>query len=315
MPKMRSMSSIPCSPASAISVRAERPELALHLAAQAAQRRGGDDALHRSADPDREVVVRSADRGADRGDDVAVVDQLDAGAGLADLGDQVVVPRALEHDRGHVAHAAPEGVCDRLEVLADRPPEVDPALGDRPDGHLLHVHAGQRREAAGVGRREDRERPRAPACHRRAVPDRVACQIERPARRRRARGPPTTGAPRRRGRSRVVRRRRHGRARRPWHWMPRGRPPARRPGPGTGRRRARTARSPRSAPCSGTARRPPGRPAARSRRRRGRARVQGTAAWRAVARSRIRSMTAISARSGSPASITGHPIFSARPIR
>ena len=42
------------------------PELRLQLAAEAAQRRRGEDRLPRPADPDREVVVRAADRGADR---------------------------------------------------------------------------------------------------------------------------------------------------------------------------------------------------------------------------------------------------------
>ena len=40
-----------------------RPELRLELAAEAAQRRGGEDRLARSADADREVVVRAADGG------------------------------------------------------------------------------------------------------------------------------------------------------------------------------------------------------------------------------------------------------------
>ena len=71
-----------------------RPELGLQLAAEAAERRGGEDGLPRAADPDREVVVRAADRGGDRRGHVAVLDQLDPGAGAADLLDQVVVARA-----------------------------------------------------------------------------------------------------------------------------------------------------------------------------------------------------------------------------
>src|SRR5205085_11090419 len=68
-----------------------RPELRLELAAETAERGGRDDGLPRAADADREVVVRAADRGRDRGRDVAVLDELDARARGADLLDQVVV--------------------------------------------------------------------------------------------------------------------------------------------------------------------------------------------------------------------------------
>ena len=114
MPKMRLMSSMPFALARLISVRLNRPQLALDLAAQAAQSRRGDHALVSAADADRQVVVRAADRGADRGHDVAVGDQLDARAGLADLGDQIVVARPVEHDRGHVVATAAERLGDRL---------------------------------------------------------------------------------------------------------------------------------------------------------------------------------------------------------
>ena len=41
-----------------------------------------------------------------RGGDVAVVDEADPGADLADLLDRLLVARAVEHDHGHVADAA-----------------------------------------------------------------------------------------------------------------------------------------------------------------------------------------------------------------
>ena len=116
----RSMSSIPCSRASSISRRERRPELRLQLAAEAAERRGGQHRLPRAADPDREVVVRAADRRGDRGGDVAVLDQLDPRAGGADLLDQVVVARPVEDDRRDVVRPAAEGLGDRPDVLADR---------------------------------------------------------------------------------------------------------------------------------------------------------------------------------------------------
>src|SRR4051795_5992922 len=67
------------------------PELRLQLAAQAAQRGGREYGLPRAADPDREMVVRAADRRGDRRGHVAVLDELDPRARVADLLDQVVV--------------------------------------------------------------------------------------------------------------------------------------------------------------------------------------------------------------------------------
>src|SRR5207302_551565 len=66
-------------------VSPRRPELRLKLAAEAAERRRGEHRLARASDPDRQVVVRPADRGGDRSEHVAVLDQLDARAGGADL--------------------------------------------------------------------------------------------------------------------------------------------------------------------------------------------------------------------------------------
>ena len=97
--KIWSMSSIPCCARLADLGAARWPELRLQLAAEAAQRRRGEDRLAGSADPDREMVVRSADGSADRCSHVAVLDQLDARARGADLLDQIVVARTIEHDR------------------------------------------------------------------------------------------------------------------------------------------------------------------------------------------------------------------------
>ena len=123
-----------------------RPELRLELAAEAAERGGGEDCLARAADPDRDVVVRAAHGGRHRRGHVAVLDQLDAGAGGADLLDQVVVARPVEDDRGDVAWPAPVGVGDRGDVVADRLAQVDPPARDGPDRDLAHVHLRQPRE-------------------------------------------------------------------------------------------------------------------------------------------------------------------------
>src|SRR5207253_8403115 len=101
-----------------------RPELPLQLAAEAAKRGGCEHGLAGAADPDREVVVRAADRSGDRRGHVAVLDELDARAGVADLLDQIMVTRAVEDDRRHVVHPPPERLGDRLDVVADRAEEV-----------------------------------------------------------------------------------------------------------------------------------------------------------------------------------------------
>src|SRR2546423_4599266 len=68
-----------------------RPELSLQLAAEAAQRSRREYRLARPADPDREVVVRAADRGGDRREHVTVLNQLDPRAGRPDLLDEIVM--------------------------------------------------------------------------------------------------------------------------------------------------------------------------------------------------------------------------------
>ena len=121
-----------------------RPELRLELAAEAAEGGRGEHGLARAADADREVVVRAAHGGRDRRGHVAVLDQLDAGAGGPDLLDQVVVARAVEDDRGDVAGPPAVGVGDRGDVLADRLPQVDAPAGDGPTAILRMYICGRR---------------------------------------------------------------------------------------------------------------------------------------------------------------------------
>ena len=85
-----------------------RPEPALDAAADALQRCCRDHALRRAADPVEHVDARPGLRGGDRRCDVAVADQAHARARLAQLGDQLVVAVALEHDHVHLARRLPE---------------------------------------------------------------------------------------------------------------------------------------------------------------------------------------------------------------
>ena len=75
------------------------PQLALDGAAEALDRAGGDDALGRAADAQQQVDAGALAGGHDRAGDVAVGDELDAGAGLPDLLDEPVVARPVEDAR------------------------------------------------------------------------------------------------------------------------------------------------------------------------------------------------------------------------
>src|SRR4051794_25273607 len=78
-------------------------EAGLDLAAEAAQRRGGDDALGRTARAHDGVDAGARNSTGDRRGQIAVTDELDPRAGLADLGDERLVALALEDDDGDVA--------------------------------------------------------------------------------------------------------------------------------------------------------------------------------------------------------------------
>ena len=72
------------------------PEPALDRAAEALDARRGDHAFGRAADAEQHVDAGVAPRDRDRAGDVAVLDELDARAGLAALADDVGVALAVE---------------------------------------------------------------------------------------------------------------------------------------------------------------------------------------------------------------------------
>src|SRR5207247_5671534 len=129
-----------------------------HAAVEATERGGGEHALGGAADPHHGVDVGAAHGGRDAGREVTVADQLDACAGLADVGDQLLVARAVEDDDDQVLDVAPERAGDRFQVRLDRRVDVDRPLGRRPDDDLLHVAVGRVQEAALVGGGEDGDR-------------------------------------------------------------------------------------------------------------------------------------------------------------
>ena len=67
-------------------------------------------------------------RGGDAGREVAVADEPDARARLADVGDEPLVARPVEDDDHEVVDLAVERLRDRLQVVLDGRVDVDLAL-------------------------------------------------------------------------------------------------------------------------------------------------------------------------------------------
>ena len=76
------------------------------LAVQAAHRRRRQHAFRRAAGAHHRVDAGADDRRGDAGRQVAVADQPDARAGRADVRDQLLVPRPIEHDDDEILDAA-----------------------------------------------------------------------------------------------------------------------------------------------------------------------------------------------------------------
>ncbi len=102
-------------------------------------------------------------RGCDRRRDVAVADEVDAGACLAQLCDQLVVAVALEDDDREVVDVHSLRLRDALEVLGRRRVDVDRVRASRADGDLVHVQrrAGEEHRPA-LGDGDDGDRVRHP---------------------------------------------------------------------------------------------------------------------------------------------------------
>jgi hypothetical protein len=140
-----------------------RPQLPLHRAAQALDRGRRDHTLGRAADPHEEVDPGPHLRGGDRRRDVAVADEVDARAGLADLGNEFVMAVALEDDDGEVVDVDLLRLCDAPEVLRRGRVDVDRVGRLGPDGDLVHVQGGTREEhRPPLGDGDDRDRIRHP---------------------------------------------------------------------------------------------------------------------------------------------------------
>src|SRR5690606_1415369 len=91
--------------------------------------------------------------------DVAVRDELDAGAGLAHLVDQLLVPGPVQDDHRDVLRVAALGPGHRADVVGDGGVDVDDVGRGRSGDQLLHVeHGGRVEHGAARGHREHRDR-------------------------------------------------------------------------------------------------------------------------------------------------------------
>ena len=105
------------------------------------QRGGRDHTLGRAADAEEDVGAAAGRGHGDGGGDVAVLDQLDAGAGLAALADDVLVAGTVEDHRGDVVDVLALRLGHRFEVGLDRRVDVDDVGGLGTDRDLVHVDA------------------------------------------------------------------------------------------------------------------------------------------------------------------------------
>src|SRR5690606_1559363 len=120
------------------------PQPALDLAADALHRAGGDDAFGGAADAHQQVDAGVGTSRHDGAGHVTVGDELDAGAGFADLVHQLVVTRAVEHHHGDVFGARTLRLCDPADVFAGRQADVDDIGRLGAGDELLHVEHGRR---------------------------------------------------------------------------------------------------------------------------------------------------------------------------
>ena len=147
-------------------------------AAHAADGRGGDDALGGAADAGQHVGAGVGAARRDGAGDVAVGDEPDAGAGLADLGHQLGVPGAVQHAHRDVGDRGVAHLGDPADVLADRRGDVDDVDGVGADGDLVHVEHRRRVEhRAALGDREHRDGVGHALAHQRGAVDRVDREV------------------------------------------------------------------------------------------------------------------------------------------
>ena len=128
--------------------------------------------------PDQQIGTGVGPARRDRARDVAVGDQPAPRAGVADICDQLLVPRPVQDAHRQVGHRHALGLGDLADVLADRGGDVDGVDGVGPDGDLVHVEHRRRVEhGAALGHCQHRDRVRQALAHQRRAVDRVDGEV------------------------------------------------------------------------------------------------------------------------------------------
>src|SRR5690606_5124615 len=96
-----------------------RPEDALDVTTERLDRAGGDDALRAAAHAAAHVGARTVTCGVDPTGDVAVAHQTRAGTGVADVLDQLLVPRPVQDRDHHLVDRLVQRPCEAADVLGD----------------------------------------------------------------------------------------------------------------------------------------------------------------------------------------------------
>ena len=110
---------------------------------EAAQSGRGENAFGRAASSHHGVNAGADDGSADAGGKVAIRNQADAGAGGANIGDQLFVARAIENDDDEVFDFAVEALGDRVQIVSDGRVQIHGAFAGRADDDFLHVKVGR----------------------------------------------------------------------------------------------------------------------------------------------------------------------------
>ena len=119
----------------------------------------GDDALRSAAHANAHVDASAVHGGVDAAGHVAVEQKASASAGIPNLVDERLVPRAVKHRNHHVRHRFVLGFGQSGDVDPDRLAKVDHAVALVAGDNLVHVeHRARVVHRAAVGNRDHAER-------------------------------------------------------------------------------------------------------------------------------------------------------------
>src|SRR5579864_7020423 len=133
-------------------------QASLHVSIQAAYGGGGNHTFGRSAGAHHRVHSRTDDGCGNAGRKVAIADQADAGAGGANVGNQLFVARTVQHHYHKVFDIAVQALRNVFQVVDHRSIELDRTLAGGADDNLLHVAIGSEQQSSPLGGGQNRNR-------------------------------------------------------------------------------------------------------------------------------------------------------------